>query len=488
MREALASPAHFGGPHGLGGESWATWRVLLMACFGEPLTDAERAIFHAVTGRECEPVEPVRQFFGVIGRRGGKSRAMGVLAAFLAGCCDFRDVLAPGQRARLPLVAASKEQADELFGYVAGAFESASALRSLVEKTTDRTLSLRSHVDVMVRALSFRNLRGSTNIGVICDELAYWRSDDSATPDKEVVDALKPSLATTGGPLIGISSPYARKGVLYQAYARDYGPAGRARVLVAKAATEVLNPSIDRDFVAAAYEDDAVAAAAEYGAEWRGDLADFISREVVDAAVIEGRHELPPVAGQHYVGFVDASGGSADSMTMAVAHRDRDGRSILDAVREVRPPFSPESVVEEFCALLKAYRITKVTGDAYAGEWPRERFRVHGIGYDVSDVHRSQIYLDTLPLLNSRKVELLDVPRLVAQLRALERRTAASGKDTINHPKGGHDDVINSAAGALRLAVSKTGPMVISHEVLAMASRFDPQAYRFDCPSGRHRY
>ena len=286
-----------------------------------------------------------------------------------------------------------------------------------------------------------------------------------------MVDALKPSLATTGGPLIGISSPYARKGVLYQAFARDYGAAGRASVLIAKAATEVLNPAIDRDFVAAAYEDDPVAAAAEYGAEWRGDLADFIPREVVDHAVIHGRHELPPAAGLHYVGFVDASGGSADSMTMAVAHRDKDGCGILDAIREVRPPFSPESVVEEFCALLKSYRIARVTGDAYAGEWPRERFRVHGIGYDVSDVNRSQIYLDALPLLNSRKIELLDLPRLIAQLCALERRTATSGKDTINHPKGGHDDIINAAAGALRLVASKGAPLVISDEMLARFSK-----------------
>ena len=165
MRDALASSAHFGGPTGLGGDSWGTWRTLLIAIFGEPLNDDERAIFQSVTDREREPVEPVRQFFGVVGRRGGKSRAMGVAAAYLAGCCDFRDVLAPGQRGRLPLIAASKEQADELHAYVVGAFENASALRGLVEKTNERTLSLRSNVDVMVRALSFRNLRGSTNIG-----------------------------------------------------------------------------------------------------------------------------------------------------------------------------------------------------------------------------------------------------------------------------------------------------------------------------------
>ena len=490
MREALTSPAYFGSPEMMGGASWAGWRVLLLAIMGEELTDAERDLYRTLTDREREPVEPVREFWGVVGRRGGKSRAMGTLGAFLAGCVDHRGVLAPGQRGRLPIIAASKDQADEVMAYTVGAFEQSTALRPLIENIVDRTLSLRSKIDIQVRALSFRNLRGSTNIGVICDELAYWRSDDSATPDKEVVDALKPSLATTKGPLIGISSPYARKGVLYQAFARDFGAAGRARVLVAKAATEVLNPSIDRDFLAAAYEDDPVAAAAEFGAEWRGDLADFIPRDVVDAAVVEKRTELPFVPGLRYVGFVDASGGSADSMTMAIAHRDKDGRGILDVVREIRPPFSPEAVVEEFCDVLKAYRIARVTGDAYAGEWPRERFRVHGVGYDVSDVHRSQIYLDTLPLLNSRKVELLDQPRLIAQLCALERRTATSGKDTINHPKGGHDDIINAAAGALRLAASKGGgPMIVSastlERVASMGARPHPYSLGFMPPGSR---
>jgi hypothetical protein len=68
-------------------------------------------------------------------------------------------------------------------------------------------------------------------------------------------------------------------------------------------------------------------------------------------------------------------------MTLAIAHCEANGVAVLDCVREVRPPFSPDSVVEEFATLLKSYGISRVTGDAYAGEWPRERFSVHGITY-----------------------------------------------------------------------------------------------------------
>ena len=39
--------------------------------------------------------------------------------------------------------------------------------------------------------------------------------------------------------------------------------------------------------------------------------------------------------------------------------------------------------------------------------------------------------------------------RLISQLVSLERRVARSGKDSVDHPRGGHDDVINAAALAL---------------------------------------
>jgi hypothetical protein len=121
-------------------------------------------------------------------------------------------------------------------------------------------------------------------------------------------------------------------------------------------------------------------------------------------------------------------------------------------VREVRPPFSPESVVAEFSELLKMFGITRIRGDRYAGEWPRERFRLAGISYEPSPKTKSDLYRELLPLLNSNQVELLDLPRLQSQLISLERRTARGGRDSIDHPPGAHDDLINAAAGAIVLA------------------------------------
>ena len=122
---------------------------------------------------------------------------------------------------------------------------------------------------------------------------------------------------------------------------------------------------------------------------------------------------------------------------------------------EARPPFSPDAVVDDFAALLKSYRVSRVTGDRYAGEFPRELFRKHGIAYDLAKQTKSELFRDLLPLLNSGRIVLPRNDRLQGQIVGLERRTSAVGRDTISHPDRGHDDVANAVAGAA--ALSKFG-------------------------------
>jgi hypothetical protein len=184
----------------------------------------------------------------------------------------------------------------------------------------------------------------------------------------------------------------------------------------------------------------------------------FVSREAVEAVTDWGVLEREPESGKRYVAFVDPSGGSADSFILAVAHAE--GQiGVLDCLREVRPPFSPEAVVNEFADLLKRYRVTEIVGDKYAGEWAREPFRKHDITYDASAKPKSDLYRDALPLINSAAVRLLGSRRLVAQLTGLERRTSRAGRDSIDHAPGAHDDVANAAAGALLAATAKKPTM-----------------------------
>jgi hypothetical protein len=224
-----------------------------------------------------------------------------------------------------------------------------------------------------------------------------------------------------------------------------------------------MNPLVSRRVVDRAFEEDPTRALSEYGRDgeiaFRSDIELFLPREIAESAVVPSRFELPPTSGFRYRAFVDPSGGSADSFTLAIAHAEEE-RVVLDLVRERRPPFSPEAVVQEFSELVRSYGEGEVVGDRYAGEWPREQFRKNGVSYSPSERDRSAIYLELVPLLMSQKIELLDNPRLIHQLVGLERRTSRSGRDSVDHAPGAHDDLINAAAGALGLAKPIAGARI----------------------------
>jgi hypothetical protein len=77
--------------------------------------------------------------------------------------------------------------------------------------------------------------------------------------------------------------------------------------------------------------------------------------------------------GYRYHGFVDPSGGSSDSMCLAISHQE-DGRVVVDTLLERIPPFSPDDVVREFASALKRYGISTISGDKYGAQWVVEAF------------------------------------------------------------------------------------------------------------------
>jgi hypothetical protein len=197
----------------------------------------------------------------------------------------------------------------------------------------------------------------------VADEIALWQAEDgSANPDTEILRAVRPTLLTTHGPLIAISSPYARRGELWTTFKRDYGPQGDPLILVAHAAPREMNPTLRQADIDREMDRDPASGFAEYYAEFRTDISAFVSQEVIDGCVAHGVYALPPAADVSYLGFVDPSGGASDAMTLAIAHRVGD-MVILDAAREIQPPFNPDAATTEFSTLLKAYRVGTVIGD-----------------------------------------------------------------------------------------------------------------------------
>ena len=327
-----------------------------------------------------------------MGRRGGKSRANATLAAFIGGLCKHDLVL--GERGVCLCIAPDSRQAAIVLDYCHAAFEQSPILRQLIANRTADTLELNNGINIEVRASSFRRLRGPTFVAAICDEAAFWYSDEySSNADVEILNAVRPGLATTGGPLIIASSPYAKRGVLWDAHRLHYGSSGDPLILVAQGTSRDFNPALKQSVVDRALARDHAAASAEYLAQFRNDLETFVPFEVVMSCVGDHTERAPLTEHAPYFAFTDPSGGSSDAFTLAIGHREGE-RIIVDAIREVVPPFSPESVIDDYSRLVRSYGVARIVGDRYAGEFSREQFCKRGIYYAVAESPKSDLYRD----------------------------------------------------------------------------------------------
>ena len=326
-------------------------------------------------------------------------------ALIFATCIDHTAKLSAGEPGMILVLAASQAQAQIVFGYVVGFLQSSPILAGRIEGTTTTEVRLEGNVVIGVHSNSFRTIRGRTLLACVFDETAYWQADESgANPDTEVYRAVLPSLMTSGGMLVAISTGYRKAGLLYAKWKDHFGQDEDPDVLCVQGPSALFNPRLDPKMVERAKAADPEAAEAEWGGGFRNDISGYVDRALVESLVDRGVVVRPPVPGVQYRAFSDPSGGVSDSFALAIAHRDGDV-VILDHLTEVKPPFNP--------------------------------------------------YQDALPLFTSGKVRLLDNDRLVAQFAALERKTSARG-DRINHPaRGGHhDDLSNAASGALTLAAT----------------------------------
>lgn len=446
ISDAVLNPELFA-PHFDPAGSWRSWYIFLKALFGLALSPEELPFFVECTQRAAAPTARAREAWLVVGRRGGKSFVLALIAVFLACFVRWEFKLAPGEVATIMVIAADRRQARVIFSYCSGLINATPVLKKLIVRESVDTISLSNRINIEIRTANFKTVRGYTIPAALCDEIAFWPTEDSANPDMEILNAIRPAMASVpGAMLLCGSSPYARRGALWKAYKDYFGQAGN--VLVWQADTRKMNSTIPQDFIDQAYRDDPISAAAEYGALFRSDIEAFIPLEVVEEVTNRGVKEMEPRHGLTYAAFADPSGGSSDSFTLAIGHPEGE-RAVQDCLRETRPPFSPDLVCKEYAELLKKYGVYSVKGDKYAGEWVVEGFRKYGISYEHSEQSKSELYVESLPLLTAKKALILDEPRTRAQLCALERRTARSGKDSIDHPPGGHDDCANVLCGLL---------------------------------------
>jgi hypothetical protein len=395
----------------------------------------------------------------IVGRQSGKTRIAATIASFEAvtaraegdGTETYALLIAQDHRAALRA----------LFRYAGAPFERVPVLARSVTDRKAEALTLESGCVLAAYPCRPQAVRGVRARVVVADELAFYRSSEGFPTDAEMLRAVRPTLATTRGKLVILSSPYAQAGALYDLHRKHFGRDG-SPVLVWQATAPAMNPTLPTDYLARMEQDDPDAYRSEVLGEFRGGVMTFLDPEALAACVELGVRERPPDRVVHgagvgqtwtsrhrYVGYVDAASGSGkDRFAIGIAHADG-ARAVLDVCRAWTPPFNPMGVIAEASTLFTTYRVTEVEGDRYAPGFVAEGFRSHGLTYRAAGRTSSEVFLETLPRVNAGTVVLLDLPELLTELRGLERRRGASGQDRVSHRPGAHDDRAVAACGAL---------------------------------------
>lgn len=436
-------------------KSWSRWLVALNVVFGQPVKPKANKLIRQCTGKD--PKKLAKKIFKTVlfltGRRSGKSIISAVIGAYIALFSGKEKLLKPGEIGMVPIIAPTTKQARIVKSYLRAIFDLTPLLRGQIVKETQQGFELVNGVIIEILVGDWRSVRGYTLLACIVDEVCFFGLDaeSKVRSDTELIRALKPALSTLDGWLICISSPYAKKGWAYKQWKRNQDNPDTCPTLVWNCSSRTMNPTLPQRIVDEAMAEDLQAAKSEYLGEFRDDICFFLPREVIESVVVKNRFELLPRKEITYFGFADVSGGRNDDAALAIAHKV-DRKVVMDYVKRYKPPHSPQAVIKSMSEELKRYHLTTCTGDNYSAEFVVQSFKDNGIYYRKSELPKSGLYLELMPRICSREVELLDDDILVAQLASLERKTRSGGRDSVDHGQGGHDDTANVCAGVCAVA------------------------------------
>jgi len=428
--------------------SWQRWLTFDKALYGLALTPAELEQFRHHTGRHAPDPGGYPEGTAIVGCQSGKSQ----IAADI-GVYEITRAIMRGQRNIYVVLLAQDLRGSQrvLFRYAKDAVMASPLLAREVVRETADTIEFTGGIVLAVYPCRPAAIRGIKAACIIIDELAFFISTDGRPTDTEMLRAARSRVATTGGKILILSSPYAQSGALWELHRRHFGREDSS-TLVWQASAPEMNPTLPADYLHRMEQDDPEAYRSEVLGEFRQGVSTLFDPEALDACVQVGVRERAPDHKYTYGSFTDvASGSGKDAFALAVAHTDGE-RVVLDCCRIWKPPFNPSAIIAEAATLLRSYRLSETTGDRYAPGFVNEGFGAHGITYRPSEQDRSALYLELLPIVNAGRAVLLDHPELLRELRGLERRRGSSGKDRCDHRPGQHDDAANAAAGALVLA------------------------------------
>jgi len=434
-------------------------RTFLKSFYGMELDPQELEFYCRATGRTTYIAREEKEVTAIIGRRGGKTRLAALIAVYEA----VRHIKPKrGEGAFIVVIAPSLSQAQIAFEYISLYLHASPVLEGLIVEERRSEIELRNGITIRCLPCSHVTVRGISVICAICDELGFWQHEENAAnPEREVIAELRPTMATfPNAKLIKISTPFRKEGILYENLQDRDG----LQYPVWQVSTREMNPTIPEDVFTEADRENPEHYRREYLAEFTDSLAGWIPRELLDACVIPGRRELPPVRDASYIAVVDPAFRSSD-FGFSILCKAGEYVTVLystrwTGTREI--PLQLETVLRQIKDILSRYGIGAVVGDQFCFPLIKQQFEKFGIFY--TEFHfgphtRASIFGNLRQLISQQRISLIDEPELLRQLRCLEEIRMPNGNIDIRPPGSSKDDVaITVALGAFELTNRPTRP------------------------------
>jgi len=441
--------------------------AFLKSCYGLPLTEAELEIYRRGTGRETYIPREQREATLLGGRRGGKT---GKLGARIASYEAFRHKRNPrGERRYVRLIAPVIAQAKIAFDFILGEILNSPILRSKIAKVGRNEIELKNGIVIGCYACSRITVRGRAGVAIICDEIGFWRNElTSVACDEEVLAALRPTMATfPTSKIIRISTPNMKRGVVHDEFQRR----GELEYPVWQLSSQELNPTIPTEYLEAERKRNPEDFKREYLAQFVDSVASWIEPEVLARCVINGRRDLPPLPSSTYAAAIDPAFKKSD-FAMAIAHLADGGLIVLDCVPfwsgSKRAPLGFQWVCEQVAGILRQFGINVLQGDQFAAVAIKHEFLKLGISYGEVTFNRNvraQLFNNLRHVIEQQRIELLDHPELLRQLRSLEVHRSSDGNIDVRPADGQKDDlavVLALCVLELSQSVNSSAPIPIS--------------------------
>ncbi|HEY2352582.1 MAG TPA: terminase large subunit [Candidatus Acidoferrum sp.] len=436
----------------------ATQICCLKSVYGLPLSEPELEIYQRGTGRATYDQREQREATFIAGRRGGKTGKIAAPIVCYEACRDHG--IPPGEEGVVMLLAPTIDQARIAFKYIRQYFEKSELLRERVVGRTKNEITLDNHIVIGCYACTYDRVRGRTAVAVVCDEIAFWADDvNAANPAEEVLAALRPSMATVrNAKLIKISTPYAKSGLIYNEHERR----SELNFPVWRSTTFELNTTLTPEMFEAERRDNEEEFRREYNAEFVDAINPWIVPEILNPCVARDRRELPFQSDLPYYAALDAATRGND-FALVILHKNGDGTIVMD-LRKVwegtrTAPLPFEGVLGQVAGILQCYGINTVTGDQFYSDAVSQHLLKLGITYNLlpfGPTTRGNIFSGLKHLLVQQRIELLDDPDLLRELRSLREERTPRGVIDVR-PTSGKDD----SAVALALAANEA----VSHKV-----------------------